>query len=210
MLKNTLIGYARVSKADGSQVLDLQIDALKKAGVDAKRIYKDHASGAKDDRPGLAECLRALREGDTLVVYKLDRLGRSLKNLVDTIEELTKRKISFKVLSGNGANIETSTAAGKMFFGIFAALAEYERELIRERTIAGLAAARARGRRGGRKYALTPSQVQLISSAMKDRNTRVGELCKQFGVVRQTVYKYVSPKGELRKTGLAVLNGKKE
>ena len=181
-----LIGYARVSKADGSQVLDLQLDALKKEGIDETRIYKDYASGAKDDRPGLIECLKALREGDSLVVYKLDRLGRSLKNLVDTIEELNRKKIGFKVLSGNGANIDTATATGKMIFGIFAALAEYERELIRERTIAGLAAARARGRRGGRKYALTPGQVQLVSSAMKDRNTRVAELCKQFGVVRQT------------------------
>ena len=138
-----LIGYARVSKSDGSQVLDLQIDALKNAGVKEENIYFDKISGTKEQRDGLDNCLKALREDDVLVVYKLDRLGRSLKHLILTIEDLTKRKIGFKVLSGQGVNIDTTTPSGKMVFSIFAALAEFERELIVERTKAGLESARA-------------------------------------------------------------------
>ena len=133
-----LIGYARVSKSDNSQVLDLQIDALTNAGVKEENIYSDKISGSKDERPGLENCLKALREDDILVVYKLDRLGRNLKHLIQTVEDLTKRKIGFKVLSGQGVNIDTTTPAGKMIFSIFGALAECERELIRERTIAGV------------------------------------------------------------------------
>ena len=145
-----LIGYARVSKSDGHQVLDLQIDALTNSGVKEENIYSDKISGSIDDRIGLENCLKALRENDILVVYKLDRLGRNLKHLIQTVEDLTKRKIGFKVLSGQGVNIDTTTPAGKMIFSIFGALAEFERELIRERTIAGITAARARGRMGGR------------------------------------------------------------
>src|SRR6201991_1484268 len=143
------IGYVRVSKADGSQVLDLQMDALRAAGVEPDNIYEDQASGKKDDRPGLAACLKALRKGDVLVIWKLDRLGRNLKHLVNTVHELTERGIGFKVLTG--APIDTTTPAGKLTFAIFAGLAEFERDLIRERTIAGLEAARARGRKGGRR-----------------------------------------------------------
>ena len=149
------VGYARVSKTDGSQVLDLQKDALIQAGVASDHIYEDLASGKRDDRPGLMACLKALREGDTLVVWKLDRLGRDLKHLVNTVQDLKERGIGFKVLSGQGAHIDTTTASGKLVFGIFAALAEFERELIRERTMAGLQAARARGRKGGRKFGLS-------------------------------------------------------
>lgn len=144
-----LIGYIRVSKSDGSQVLDLQRDALVAAGVAAERIYQDLSSGRKDDRPGLAACLKALQPGNTLVIWKLDRLGRDLKHLVNTIDELSQRDIGLKVLAGAGAQIDTTTANGRLVFGIFAALAEFEAELIRERTMAGLAAARARGRLGG-------------------------------------------------------------
>src|SRR3954449_10566470 len=140
-----LVGYVRVSKADGSQVSDLQRDALLAAGVDARHLYEDAASGKRDDRPGLAACLKALRAGDTLVVWKLDRLGRDLRHLVNTVHELTTRSIGLKVLTGQGAAIDTTTPAGKLVFGIFAALAEFERELIAERTRAGLASARARG-----------------------------------------------------------------
>src|SRR6266851_8666031 len=129
-----LVGYMRVSKADGSQVTDLQRDALRKAGVDSRHLYEDAASGKRDDRPALAACLKALRHGDTLVIWKLDRLGRNLKHLVDTAQEITKRGIGLKVLTGQGATIDTTTASGKLVFGIFAALAEFERELIRERT----------------------------------------------------------------------------
>ena len=154
------IGYARVSKADGSQALDLQIDALKKAGVKANHIYQDKASGKHDDRPGLVACMKALRKGDLLIVWKLDRLGRDLRHLVNTIQELLDKGVGFKVLAGQGAEINTTTASGKLVFGIFAALAEFERELIRERTMAGLAAARARGRKGGRRFSLTKAQVR--------------------------------------------------
>jgi DNA invertase Pin-like site-specific DNA recombinase len=134
----------RVSKADGSQVLDLQKDALLPAGVPERNIYSDTAIGKKDGRPGLDACLKAVRAGDTLVIWKLDRLGRNLRHLVNVVHDLNARGIGLRVLTGQGAAIDTTTAAGKLVFGIFAALAEFERELIRERTIAGLAAARAR------------------------------------------------------------------
>jgi DNA invertase Pin-like site-specific DNA recombinase len=153
-----LIGYMRVSKADGSQLLDLQRDALLRAGVSERQLYNDTASGKQDDRPGLAACLQALREGDTLVVWKLDRLGRSLKHLVNVVHDLTSRGVSLKVLTGQGAAIDTTTSAGKLVFGIFASLAEFERDLISDRTRAGLASARARGRKGGRKPKMTPAK----------------------------------------------------
>src|SRR5690349_15436594 len=155
------IGYMRVSKADGSQVLDLQRDTLLDAGVRPEHLYEDLASGRRDDRPGLAACLKALRAGDILVVWKLDRLGRDLRHLVNTVHDLTTRGIGLKVLTGQGAAIDTTTAAGKLVFGIFAALAEFERELIVERTKAGMAAARARGRTGGRPYKMTPAKLRL-------------------------------------------------
>ncbi|MXS81009.1 Resolvase, N terminal domain [Nitrosomonas eutropha] len=150
-----LIGYMRVSKADGSQSTDLQEDALLSAGVDPFQLYEDQASGKREDRPGLAACLKALREGDTLLVWKLDRLGRNLRHLINTVHDLTSKGVGFKVLTGHGAAIDTTSAAGKLVFGIFAALAEFERELISERTIAGLDSARARGRKGGRPFKMT-------------------------------------------------------
>ena len=200
------IGYARVSKADGSQVLDLQRDALVEAGVSAQHIYEDQASGKRDDRPNLRACLKALRTGDGLVVWKLDRLGRDLRHLVNTVQDLAEREIGFKVLSGQGADIDTTTASGKLVFGIFAALAEFERELISERTRAGLAAARARGRKGGRKFSLTKAQVRLVQAAMGKKETQVYELCKELGVTRVTLYRYVGPDGTLRDHGRRVLN----
>jgi Resolvase, N terminal domain len=154
-----LIGYMRVSKADGSQVLDLQKDALLSAGVSERHLYSDTASGKKDDRPGLGACLQALRRGDTPVVWKLDRLGRSLRHLVNVVHDLTSLGIGLRVLTGQGAAIDTTTPAGKLVFGIFASLAEFERDLISERTRAGLASARARGRKGGRRPKMTSSQA---------------------------------------------------
>jgi len=201
-----LIGYARISKADDSQVLDLQVDALIEAGILKENIYTDKISGVKDQRPGLESCLKALRKDDTLVVWKLDRLGRSLKHLITTIDDLNQRGVGFKVLTGEGINIDTTTAAGKMIFSIFGAFAEFERELIRERTLAGLKAARARGRKGGRKFQLTKAQVRLAQAAMKNRDTSVGELCKELGVTRPTLYRYVDPNGELREFGHKVLS----
>ena len=143
------IGYMRVSKADGSQSLDLQQDALISSGVQEADIYEDKASGKNDDRPGLNAALKTLRSGDALVVWKIDRLGRNLSHLVSIVADLTTRNVNLKVLSGQGAALDTTTASGKLVFGIFAALSEFERELILERTLAGLAAARARGRIGG-------------------------------------------------------------
>jgi DNA invertase Pin-like site-specific DNA recombinase len=207
-----LIGYMRVSKADGSQVVDLQRDALISAGVKRSRLYQDQASGKRDDRPGLEACLKSLREGDTLIVWKLDRLGRSLKHLVNTIHDLIERKIGFRVLSGQGANIDTTTANGRLVFGIFAALAEFERELILERTMAGLMSARARGRNGGRPYTMTPAKVRLAQAAMAKRDTKVSDLCRELGVSRQTLYRFVGRTGELRADGTKLLkrNGRTE
>jgi DNA invertase Pin-like site-specific DNA recombinase len=200
-----LIGYMRVSKPDGSQVLDLQKDALLNAGVLPEQLYQDFASGKNDDRQGLDACLKALRTGDTLIVWKLDRLGRNLKHLINTVHDLSSKGISFKVLTGQGANIDTTTPQGKLVFGIFAALAEFERDLISERTKAGLDAARARGRKGGAPYKMTPAKLRLAQAAMEKRETQVSDLCKELGITRQTLYRYVSPDGSLRNDGKKLL-----
>jgi DNA invertase Pin-like site-specific DNA recombinase len=200
-----LVGYMRVSKADGSQVTDLQRDALMDAGVDLRQIYEDAASGRREDRPGLAACLKALREGDTLVVWKLDRLGRDLRHLVNTVDDLAKQGIGFKVLTGQGASIDTTSANGKMAFGIFASLAEFEHALMLERTKAGLAAARARGRSGGRPYKMTAAKLRLAMAAMGKPETEIGPLCEELGVSRQTLYRHVDPKGKLRDDGNKLL-----
>ena len=183
-----LIGYMRVSTSD--QSTDLQRDALVAAGVADRDIYMDKASGKIDDRPGLEACLKALRLGDTLIVWKLDRLGRSLKHLVTTVQELGDRGVAFKVLTGHGADIDTGTAAGKLVFGIFAALAEFERELISERTRAGLAAAKARGRRGGRKPKLSATEIagiraRLAADPLLDRQA----LATELGIHRATLWR---------------------
>jgi DNA invertase Pin-like site-specific DNA recombinase len=204
-----LIGYMRVSKADGSQVLDLQRDALIAAGVIAGRLYEDHASGRRDDRPGLAACLKSLRAGDTLVVWKLDRFGRDLRHLVNLVHDLTTRGVGLKVLTGQGASIDTTTANGRLMFGFFAALAEFERELIVERTRAGLAAARARGRNGGRRYKMTAAKLRLAQAAMGKPETKIGALCAELGITRQTLYRHVDPQGGLRPDGLRLLGQQK-
>ena len=185
-----LIGYMRVSKSDGSQVLDLQRDALLQAGVLPDYLYHDLSSGKNDNRHGLEACLKALRAGDTLIVWKLDRLGRNLKHLINTVHDLSSKGISVKVLTGQGANIDTTTAQGKLIFGIFAALAEFERDLIAERTKAGLDAARARGRKGGAPYKMTPAKLRLAQAAMEKSETHVTALCKELGITRQTLYRY--------------------
>lgn len=200
-----LIGYMRVSKADGSQVLDLQRDALQAAGVDQAHLYEDMASGGLDARPGLLACLKALRAGDTLLVWKLDRLGRNLRHLVNTVHELTARSVGFRVLTGHGTSINTTTPEGKLVFGIFAALAEFERELTSERTKVGLVAARARGRKGGGQYKMTPAKLRLAMAAMGQRQTVVSELCKELGITRQTLYRHVGPDGALREDGKRLL-----
>jgi DNA invertase Pin-like site-specific DNA recombinase len=196
-----LIGYMRVSKADGSQANDLQRDALI-----AAHLYEDRASGKREDRPGLIACLKALRPDDTLIVWKLDRLGRDLRHLINTVHDLTGRGIGLKVLTGHGATIDTTTAAGKLVFGIFAALAEFERELIAERTTAGLASARARGRNGGRPYKMTPIKLRLAMASMGRPETKVSTLCQELGITRQTLYRHISPDGQLRADGIKLLN----
>lgn len=200
-----LIGYMRVSKADGSQVLDMQRDALLAAGIEAEHMYEDLASGSLDARPGLINCLKALRAGDTLLVWKLDRLGRNLRHLINTVHDLTTKGVSFQVLTGHGASINTKTPEGQLVFGIFAALAEFERALISERTKVGLASARSRGRNGGGQYKMTPAKLRLAMAAMGQKETVVSELCKELGVTRQTLYRHLSPDGALRQDGQKML-----
>jgi len=201
----------RVSKSDGSQTTNLQQDALIAASVKEDNIYEDRASGRLDARPGLDAMLKAIREGDTLVIWKLDLLGLNLRHLVNTIYDLTTRGIGLKVLTGHGASIDTTTPAGKLVFGIFAALAEFERELISERTKAGLASARARGRKGGAPFKMTAARLRLAMAAMGQPETKVGDLCRELRVSRQTLYRYVGPDGSLRDDGRKLLertNGK--
>jgi DNA invertase Pin-like site-specific DNA recombinase len=201
-----LIGYMRVSKADGSQVLDLQKDALLEAGVSPDKIWEDISSGAKDDRPGLAGCLKSLNKDDVLVIWKLDRLGRNLKHLMATVEDLNKRGVGFKVLQG--APIDTTTSQGKLMFTLFAALAEFERDTIRERVVAGLKAARARGRNGGRKFKITQSMIRRAQAAMQSRDTSVTALCEELGISRASLYRVVTATGELTEAGKRALEAK--
>lgn len=184
------IGYARVSTDD--QNLDLQLDALHRADITDDCLYSDTASGKDAERKELAACLKALREGDTLVVWRLDRLGRSLPDLVRIIGELEKKGVGFESLT---EKIETSSAAGKLVFHVFAALAEFERNLIRERTRAGLVAARARGRSGGRRPKLTPQQIKEIKRLMTDPTIPVSQIAERYNVSRTTIYK-VAPRRE--------------
>jgi DNA invertase Pin-like site-specific DNA recombinase len=202
-----LIGYMRVSKSDGSQTLAPQRDALLAAGVDPARIYEDLASGRRDDRPGLAACLKALQPGNTLVLWKLDRLGRDLKHLVTTVDELRRREVGLKVLAGAGAQIDTLTANGRLFFGIFAALAEFERELIAERTRAGLAAARARGRVGGRPRKVDRGALQMAMAALRDPKAKAAEVARRLGITTTTLYVYLNGDGTPKAAGKVVLDG---
>jgi DNA invertase Pin-like site-specific DNA recombinase len=204
-----LIGYMRVSKNDGSQTLDLQKDALRAAGVDEERLYNDYISSQKDLRPGLEACFKALQPGNTLVVWKLDRLGRSLKELVTMIDDLRQRKIGFKVLAGHGAQIDTTTPNGRLVFGLFAALAEFERELIIERTNAGLAAARARGRMGGRPRKVDAATLRMASAAMSDPKSIAIEVAKRLNITTATLYTYVNSDGSLKAAGAKLLENLK-
>ncbi len=201
-----LIGYIRVSKSDGSQVFDLQLDALLAAGVEPERIYKVKASGRKDGRSGLTSCWKALQPGNTLVIWKLDRLGRNLKHLVSAIDELNQRGVGLKVLAGAGAEIDTTTTNGRLIFGIFAALAEFEAELIRERTRAGLAAALARGRMGGRPRKMTKDTLRMAMAAMADPRSKASEIARQLGITTTTLYTYVNGDGTVKETEQHLLN----
>lgn len=186
MITGTLIGYARISTAD--QSLDLQTDALRQAGC--ARIFTDTASGGLAERPQLAAALDYLRPGDTLVVWRLDRLGRSLRHLVDTVSDFDVRGVGFRSIH---ESIDTTTSSGRLVFHIFCALAEFERDLIRERTHAGLAAARARGRVGGRRSALTPQKAAVARRLYDSREHTVAEIAKVLGVSRATIYRHLTP-----------------
>ena len=182
------VGYARVSTQD--QTLDLQKDALEKIGC--TKIFTDTASGAKEERKGLEEALAFLREGDTLVVWRLDRLGRSLKELIEIVKDLNTRNVEFQSIT---ENIDTTTPGGKLVFHMFGALAEFERDIIRERTKAGLQAARARGRLGGRPKALnTPKKIAIAQSLYDDKNHTIDEICKTLNISRATLYRYIDVK----------------
>jgi DNA invertase Pin-like site-specific DNA recombinase len=184
------IGYARVST--GEQTLDLQLDALASTGCG--KVFIETASGAKADRPILADVLGYLRAGDTLVVWRLDRLGRSLPHLIQTLTDLATRGIGFKSLT---EQIDTPPPGGKLVFHVLGALAQFERDLTRERTHAGLAAARARGRIGGRPKALTdPKQVSLAQALYDGGKTDIDTICRTLGISRATLYRYIDhPKG---------------
>jgi DNA invertase Pin-like site-specific DNA recombinase len=184
-----LIGYARVSTHE--QTLALQQDALTKA--DCTRVFTDTASGARADRPGLEEALDFVRAGDTLVVWKLDRLGRSLPHLLETIAGLQERGIGFKSLT---EQIDTTTSGGKLIFHVFAALAEFERDVIRERTRAGLQAARARGRTGGRPRSLDARELAQARSLHKDPANTIADICATLGISRATFYRHLASSAE--------------
>jgi DNA invertase Pin-like site-specific DNA recombinase len=200
-----LIGYMRVSKNDGSQTLDLQWDALIIEGVLEERIYQDTASGRKEERPGLKACLKALQPGNTLVVWKLDRLGRDLKHLITIVDDLRQRNVGFRVLTGHGAQIDTTTSNGRLVFGLFASLAEYERELIIERTHAGLKAARARGRMGGRPRKMDAAAIRMAMAAMADPKAIALEVAKKLSITTATLYAYVNSDGSLKENGTKIL-----
>lgn len=180
-----LIGYARVSTDD--QNLDLQNDALQKAGC--KKIYSDQKSGAVSERPGLTTVFDVLRPGDTLVIWRLDRLGRSLKHLIQLVEQLDKQEVGLKSLQ---ESIDTTTAGGRLVFHLFGALAEFERTLIRERTQAGVNAARARGRQGGRPKLLEPNKQALALRLYHERKHSIAEICTMMGISKSTLYNYLA------------------
>jgi len=182
-----IVGYARCSTQE--QHLDLQLDALKEAGC--IKIFTEKASGAKTDRPELAACLKFLQKGDTLVTWKLDRLGRDLRHLVNTVLDLGSAGIGFKVLTGHGASIDTTTPAGKLIFGVFAALADFERALITERVNAGIKAAKARGVKFGAKPKITPEHLATAQSQRGKKSVRL--LAREMGVSKSALYARLHP-----------------
>jgi DNA invertase Pin-like site-specific DNA recombinase len=186
------VGYARVSRQH--QNLDLQRGELRAAGCE--RIFEERISSRKEGRPELERALEYCREGDVFVVWKLDRLGRSLKELLELMGELHNRGVGFRSLR---ESLDTTTPAGKLVFHVFASLAEFERDIIRERTMAGLGAARARGKKGGRKRVMDERKVALAARLMKDGDVPVSEVCEAVGVSRATLYRYLNPDGTPRR-----------
>ena len=197
-----LIGYMRVST--GEQSLDLQRDALEQIGCE--RIYEDVCSGRVIDRPGLAMAMEMARDGDAIVIWKLDRIGRSLAHVVGLVGNLQKRGVGLKVLTGD---VDTTTTTGRLVFGIFATLADFERDLIQERTMAGLAAARARGRAGGRPRVMTKQTLTAAMAMMADRENVARDVAAQLGISLSTLYAYVDAKGAARPAATALLEQRK-
>ncbi|WP_297921660.1 recombinase family protein [uncultured Agitococcus sp.] len=194
---NINVGYARVSTDE--QLLDLQLDALKKYGCE--KIYQEHISGGRGrkERPQLADCLSNIRSGDTLVVWRLDRLGRSLKDLIEIVGELDRLGVGLVSLR---ENIDTTSATGRLIFHVFASLAQFERELIQERTKAGVEAARARGRKGGRPQKLNDREKAMVRTLMADPKNSVQDIAKQFGVSRSMLYRVVREAQTLKSGGV--------
>ena len=187
-MKRSLVGYARIST--NGQELDLQLDALKKAGCRKDLIFTDKVSGAKSERPGLEACLNELKKGDILLVWRLDRLGRSMPHLVGLVEQLQRKGIGFRSLC-DGA-IDTTTASGELVFNIFSSLAQFESRLIQERTRAGLSAARARGRVGGRKPIQSDNpKVKTAKKMIKDKSMNIADICSTLRISRATLYRYI-------------------
>ena len=196
-----LIGYMRVST--GEQSLDLQRDALRRSGCE--RTYEDICSGRATERPGLSKALDAARQGDALVVWKLDRIGRSLPHVVGLVGDLQKRGVGLKVLTGD---VDTTTMTGRLVFGIFATLAEFERDLIHERTMAGLVAARARGRSGGRPRVMTKAKLKTAMTMMTDRENAARDVAVQLGISLSTLYAYVDAQGRPRARSAELLGNR--
>ena len=192
-----LVGYMRVSSESDRQTTDLQRDALLATGVDARHLFEDHASGAKDDRPGLVKALAFVRPGDVLVVWKLDRLGRSLSHLLSIVNALKENQVAFRSLT---EGMDTTTASGELLFHVFGALAQYERALTRERVVAGLAAARRRGRVGGRPAAISGEKLDAVLAALNGGMSKAA-VCRNFGVKRTTLIETLARLGEPDLTG---------
>jgi DNA invertase Pin-like site-specific DNA recombinase len=187
-----LLGYMRVSSESDRQTTDLQRDALLTAGVDSRHLFEDHASGAKDDRPGLVKALAFVQPGDVLVVWKLDRLGRSLSHLLSIVNALKEKQVAFRSLT---EGMDTTTASGELLFHVFGALAQYERALTRERVVAGLAAARRRGRVGGRPAAISGEKLDAVLAALNAGMSKAA-VCRNFGVKRTTLLETLARIGE--------------
>ena len=186
-----LIGYMRVSSESDRQTTHLQRDALVAVGIDSRHLFEDRASGAKDDRPGLAEALAFLRPGDVLVVWKLDRLGRSLSHLLTIVNALKEKQVAFRSLT---EGMDTTTPSGELLFHVFGALAQYERALTKERVVAGLAAAKRRGRSGGRPAAITGEKLETIVAALNGGMSKAA-VCRNFGVKRTTLIETLARMG---------------
>ncbi|MBU2733106.1 recombinase family protein [Acidithiobacillus ferridurans] len=186
-----LVGYMRVSSDTNRQTTDLQRDALLAAGVDARHLFEDRASGAKDDRPGLAKVLAFVQPGDVLVVWKLDRLGRSLSHLLTIVSTLRERHVAFRSLT---EGMDTTTPSGELLFHVFGALAQYERALIRERVMAGLAAAKQRGRHGGRPPAITGEKLEMVIAALEGGMSKAA-VCRNFAIKRTTLIETLARAG---------------